>query len=203
MSREEYLRTPDDHSQRGAESDGNQGKSYGLINKKDRWGDCQCLAAWFGTIVFVGQLINLPKFTIEFPISSSHQYFLFSCNPLSLPLSLNHCTCCVWVSAFVPLCRSSQEPPLKRLREGRDYSGSPHSSPKRSGTKDSKTTSQDRSYSNRQDPSERSSREGKKERGDDDRQLPREQSWLYPHLRVRMVDQRYRKGRYYNTKVLF
>lgn len=32
-------------------------------------------------------------------------------------------------------------------------------------------------------------------------QVSKRNSWLYPNLRVRMVDKRYKKGKYYNSKV--
>ncbi len=137
-------------------------------------------------MLVVRQLVNLP--------SNCHQCFLCTLSSFSP----NHCTYC---ECFCPSIRGPalHEPPLKRLKEGRE-SGSSHR-PKTSA-RDSKTTSQDRSYPDHQHHSEETCRDGgRKEGGNDSRQLPREQSWLYPHLRVRMVDQRYGRGRYYNTKV--
>ena len=65
----------------------------------------------------------------------------------------------------------------------------------------------DQRYSKYEDKnrSSKDRRKGREDKYDNehrvDEQLSKRNSWIYPNLRVRMVDQRYKKGKYYNTKV--
>ena len=119
------------------------------------------------------------------------------------------------------VCRSSnqREPPSKRTkyntddRSSQDNSKQAHS---RHSKQESRSSDWGRTHHEASASSQLSDRSSKSHRGqgpytrdtrdqyqsmEQQQSVSRGRSWLYPHLRVRMIDQKYKKGKYYNTKV--
>ena len=77
-----------------------------------------------------------------------------------------------------------------------------HRRTKREDDKDRTRTSPYRSHETQSDRSKSKKKNSKEKKLEyAEKEVTRETNWLASNLRVRIVDQRYKNGRYYNTKV--